>query len=354
MTLIACLHPRQCRTLFADVLISSKQASNQDFTLPTRAYIAPDWFKSLSAKPFAYRRKVIEITPQLVILWSGDYALAQQLARRARGWFRTSSPSEDDVRGLLDAHYREPIPGLHAIIVPASGDWLYNIGAVQRNQSPGCGEYFVAGSGSEIFTKMATQMLPSEGIVSPEHEALRIANQCMTNEFFDGEPIRALFGGAYEILYAGEEGFQRVDDLMHIFRLVQVASSNQVRIIQGPHVIRQWYSGSQLCIGSLSSPDAEQQKLGPVGFSVPDILEEPKKFIRSLEELAMTPKYMCIHHLFDFGKKQISCPMTMSGSDLIEQHFKITSDRSEVRLAHTAEYEERVLQMAKQLANREP
>jgi hypothetical protein len=82
MTLIACLHPRQCRTLFADVLISSKEESNQDFTLPTRAYIDPDWFNRLSAKPFAYRRKVIEITPQLVILWSGDYPSAQQLAMR--------------------------------------------------------------------------------------------------------------------------------------------------------------------------------------------------------------------------------------------------------------------------------
>ena len=352
MTLIACLHPRQCRTLFADVLIGSKEASNQDFTLPTRAYIAPDWFESLSAKPFTYRRKVIEITPQLVILWSGDYLLARQLAMRARDWFTTSSPSEDDVRGLWDKYYGKPIPGLHAIIVPASGDWLYNIGVVQKNQSPGCGEYFVAGTGAAIFTKIATKMIPSEG--TPEHEALRIASEFMAYEFLDGGPIRALFGGAYEILYVGEKGFQRVDDVMHIFRLVQVVSSNQIKIIQGHHVIRQWYSGSQLCIGSLSSPDAEQQQLGNMGISVPDILEEPKQFIRSVEELAVIPKYMCIHHLFDFGKNQITCPMTIQGSDLIERHFKITSDRSQVRLAHTAEYEERVLQQAKQLANREP
>jgi hypothetical protein len=162
MTLIACLHPRQCRTLFADVLISSKEASNREFTLPTRAYIAPDWFKSLSAKPFTYRRKVIEITSQLLILWSGDYVLARQLAMRARDWFTMSSPSEDDVRGLLDEHYREPIPRLHAIVVPASSDRLFYIGAVQRNESPGCGEYLVAGTGAEIFTQMANQMLPSE------------------------------------------------------------------------------------------------------------------------------------------------------------------------------------------------
>lgn len=351
MTLIACLHPRQCRTLFADVLISSKEASNQDFTLPTRAYIAPDWFKSLSAKPSTYRRKVIEITPQLVILWSGDYLSAHQLAARARDWFRSPNPSEDDVRGLLDAHYREAIPNFHAMIVPASGDWLYNIGAVQRNQSLGCGEYFVAGTGREIFTEMVSRMLPSDGIVPPELEALRIANDFMAQEMITGEPVRALFGGAYEILYhAGDEGFNRVDDVMHIFRFVRVLSEEKTEMYQVPHVTRQWYDGSQLCVASLSSPDAVEQQLVSIGFPVASILEEPKQFTRSIEDLSMPPKYMCIHHIFDFGEKQIPCSMTLKGADTINQHFKLTGDGSAVRLEHTAEYDTKVREMAKRLA----
>ena len=340
MTLIACLHPRQCRTLFADVLISSKQASNQDFTLPTRAYIAPDWFKSLSAKPFAYRRKVIEITPQLVILWSGNYPLAHQLATRARDWFTMSSPSEDDVLGLLDAHYREPIPKLHAIIVPASGDWVYTIGAVQ-----------VAGTGSEIFMEMAHQMLPSAGVIPPELEALRIANDFMAQEMITGAPVRALFGGAYEILYhASNEGFNRVDDVMHIFRFVRVLSEDKIEIYQGPHVTRQWYDGSQLCVASLSSPGAVEQQLGSIGFPVASILDEPKQFTRSVEDLSMPPKYMCVHHIFDFGEKQIPCSMTLKGPDTIDLHFMLKGDGSAARLEHTVEYETKVREMAKRLS----
>jgi hypothetical protein len=339
MTLIACLHPRQCRTLFADVLISSKESSNEDFALPTRAYIAPDWFNSLSVTPCTYRRKVIEVTPQLVILWSGDYPTARQLATRARDWFTMSSPSEDDVLGLLYAHYREPIPKFQAIIVPASGDRLYTIEAVQRNQSSGCGEYIVGGTGSEIFTEMVHQMLPSDGVIPPELEALRIANDFMAQEMITGAPVRTLFSGAYEILYhATNEGFNRVDDVMHIFRFVRVLSDDKIEIYQGPHVTRQWYDGSQLCVVSLSSPVAVEQQLESIGFPVASILEEPKQFTRSVEDLSMPPKYMCVHHIFDFGEKQIPCSMTLKGPDTIDLHFMLKGNGSAARLEHTAEY----------------
>jgi hypothetical protein len=347
MTVIACLHPRGSRTLFADILITSKATSDRDLPLPTRAYIAPD----LSATPIAYRRKAIEITPQLVILWSGDHSSARRLATRARDWFTTPNPSENDVRGLLDAHYRELISNFHAIIAPAVGDWFYTIGAVQRSQSPVFSDYAVAGSGTEIFTRMAAQMLPSEGVVPPELETLRLANELMAQEIVTGAPVRASFGGAYEILYAGKEGFERVDDVIHIFRFVKVWSSDKIEIHQGPHVTRQWYDGDQLCVASLSNPDAVQQGLGLRGFAVPSILEEPKEFTRSVESLAMPPKYMCIHHLFDLGEKQIPCPMTLGGPDVIDQYFKLTSDGAEVRLEHTVEYETRVAQLAKQLVD---
>lgn len=288
---------------------------------------------------------MIEITPKLVILWSGEHSSAHQLATRARDWFTTPNPSEDDVRGLLDAHYQEPVPNLRAIIALADGDWFYCIGKVDRSQSPACGEYAIGGSGAEIFARMATEMLPSKGVVPPELEALRIANELMAQEFITGAPLRASFGGAYEIFCTGKEGFERVDDIMHMFRWVKARCADEIEIYQGPHVTRQWYEGSQLCVASLSNPDA-------VGFSVPSILEEPKQFIKNVEGLAMPPKYMCIHHWMNLGEKQISCPMTLRGPDEIDKYFKLTTNGSEVRLEHTTEYETLVRQMAEQLADR--
>jgi hypothetical protein len=147
-----------------------------------------------------------------------------------------------------------------------------------------------------------------------------------------------------------------VDDVMHMFRLVKVSTSGKPEIYQGPHVIRQWYDGHQLCIASLSNPEAVQQQRGPRGFSVPSILEKPRPFTRSVESLAVPPKYMCIHHLFDLGESQIPWQMTWRGPDALDQYFKLTCDGSEVRLEHTAEYEALVAsqaaQMAKQAASR--
>ena len=84
MTLIACLHPNQSRTLFADILISTT-ANGGDLVLPSRAYVSLD--RTISMRPDALRRKVIEIAPELVILWAGEYCEAHQLAVRATEWF---------------------------------------------------------------------------------------------------------------------------------------------------------------------------------------------------------------------------------------------------------------------------
>lgn len=73
MTLIACLHPRGCRTLFSDILVTSPHRSNGEVMLPTRIYLPPEQLGVLPQKPSAFRRKVIEVCPNLAMLWAGDY-----------------------------------------------------------------------------------------------------------------------------------------------------------------------------------------------------------------------------------------------------------------------------------------
>src|ERR1700720_4202690 len=106
MTLIACLHPRKSRTLLADILISSDSRDRRNVVLPTRAYIAPHRLQLMSWTPAAFSRKVIEVTPELVILWAGSYSKARQLAQRARDWFKGDRANADDVLQLLYEHYR--------------------------------------------------------------------------------------------------------------------------------------------------------------------------------------------------------------------------------------------------------
>src|ERR1700731_4923338 len=120
MPLIAFFHPRQNRTRLADILISSDARDLRDVVLPTRAYIAPQRLQSMSWRPAAFCRKVIEVTPELVILWAGRYIEACQLAQRAKDWFRGNRVTADDILQLLYTHYRAPSPYFQAIIAPSA------------------------------------------------------------------------------------------------------------------------------------------------------------------------------------------------------------------------------------------
>ena len=53
-------------------------------------------------------------------------------------------------------------------------------------------------------------------------DGLRIANNFMMQEVETGEPTRTAFGGAYEVLYRGPAGFERVDDVLHCFVAARV------------------------------------------------------------------------------------------------------------------------------------
>jgi hypothetical protein len=247
MTLIACLHPRQSRTLFADILVSSRAEGAEANSFPTRAYIPPERLHAMPLKPSAFRRKVIEVTPELVIMWAGDYGQACQLGRRATEWFRAETPTQDAVGQFLDAHYREVIPDFCAIVAPAGENWLYVLGNVQRGESPSCGTYAVAGTGAKVFQELAGEARYHEGDESPDLTALRLTNDLLTKEISTGETINSNFGAGYEILYRGVRGFERVEDVMHFFSRITVDNKGDFQVSHYPHATRHWYEDDRLC-----------------------------------------------------------------------------------------------------------
>ena len=321
MTLIACLHPHQFRTLIADVLISSEAIS--DMAVPTRAYIAPEELRRMHLKPTTLRRKVIEISPELVALWSGDYFKARVFAQRATDWFRDAPVNEEALVGFLEAHYRQPVSNFWAIIVPSNNaNRFYYIGKVYRSSSPFAGEYLVAGQGQTIFKDMVDVMRPEEES-PPDVAGLRILNDLTAREIVTGEPLRAAFGGAYEVLYLSPNGFERVDDVMHAFALVKV--STNIDVSHYSFVMRQWYENDQLCVFSQVTETGGSQGLESAGFAIPSILGIKQKSIKTVEFLATRPQYLSIHHLFEIDEKTVPSPLILKG-DSIDEFFNFGGD----------------------------
>ncbi len=352
MILIACLHPRGCRTLIADTLITSPKPPRDGLVFPTRIYVPPHAVQNTQFRPTALRRKVIEISPNLVALWAGSSEEVRRFADRVAACFAGRDVGEDDLERFLSDDYSEHIPNFHAIIAPADQDWLYSLGDVDSSFSSFAGHYFVAGTGKQLFRDMVDRATPREDS-NPlaDIDALRIANDLMMQEIVTGGPTQDAFGGAYEMLYHGPTGFERVNDVLHCFTLARVYV-DRIDIIHYPHVTRQWYEHNQLCIASLSTPEAHEQGIEFMMFGIPSIIEPGHtRAERPLESLAERPAYMCIHHLFDIGGQLFPSVMTMRG-EAVDQMFKMSLRNGMQTFEHTYAYTEELHKQAAQLVQR--
>ena len=105
--------------------------------VPTRAYIAPEELRRMHLKPTTLRRKVIEISPELIALWSGDYFAARVFAQRATDWFRDAPVNKEALVWFLEAHYRQPVPNFSAIIVPGNNaNWFLHYWRIDGKTAP--------------------------------------------------------------------------------------------------------------------------------------------------------------------------------------------------------------------------
>jgi hypothetical protein len=340
MTLIACFHPRQCRTLLGDILISSK-VTDRKVVLPTGATIAPQRLQSILWKPHTFCRKVIEITPEMVILWAGRYDEAYKLARRAKDWFREGRPTADDVQQLVEAHYRDKIPNFWAIIAPAGENWFYTLGEVTKAESSLCGPYAVAGTGAEVFqTLVSATPLPEGGTITPDLMAFSFSGELMSREILTGEPIYSGFGACYEVLCHDVGGFRKIDDALHVFIDIDL-SNTEPKFWLWSRLVRQWYDDDRLCIASMSLTEG----LGSQGFVVPSVLDDQEYISTSpVINFSTQPHYVCIHEHFQRLQRQTSLCFVSKDSS-VNQYITMPDDRFELR----QKYIERLLEICKNI-----
>jgi len=298
-------------------------------------------------KPTTLRRKVIEISPELIALWSGDYFAARVFAQRATDWFRDAPVNEEALVTFLEAHYRQPVPDFSAIIVPGNNaNRISTIGEVYRSSSSFAGEYLVAGRGRTIFKDMVDVMRPEES--APDVAGLRIVNDLTAREIVTGEPLRAAFGGAYEVLYLSPNGFERVDDVMHAFALVKV--STNIHVSHYSFVMRQWYENDQFCVFSQVTETGGSQGLESAGFAIPSILGIKQQSVKTVEFLATRPRYLSIHHLFEIDGKTVPYTLTLKG-DSVEEFFNFGGDCQRISFEAKDSYLQSICKTAASIQN---
>jgi hypothetical protein len=344
MTLIACFHPSQCRTLLADILISSNAPETPDLVLPTRAYLSPEQRRGMEFKPAAFRRKIVEITPKLVLLWAGDYNYAKKSAIRMTEKFNVIEANEETIARFVKEYLPSPVGNFGALIVPSGTDWFYALGDVTQSSSSFAGEYAAAGEGTKLFQRVVTLLSPRDNnTIAPHVDGLRLANDLLAYEINTAETIRSRFGGGYEVFFEGRQGFEKVNDVIHFFTSAGRTGPTELTLSHYTHATRQWYEGNRLCIASLASPVGAEQELGFEGFVVPSLLDDEDLepvYVRA-EFFGQRPSHMCVHHISEYEGRTRSFTLTLSG-DQIGQYYRIETDGLQVHFHPTSSYVESV------------
>jgi len=283
VTLIACLHPHHHRVLLADILIFSNGPAAPEIELPTRAYVAPDQLRRMAFKPAAFRRKIVEISPSLLLLWAGDYNYATVFAKRAKAFFDGVDVNADTISNFVRTYYRTSANNFWALIIPFSGDWLCTVGDVTHSQSAFAEEYWVAGTGTDLFRQIVGSLSPrADGAIAPHIDGLRLANDLLAYEINTAQPILSQFGGGYEVFYSDQHSFHRVDDIMHFFVLVRRTATTNFHLSHYSHATRQWYEQDRLYIASFATPVGTEQGLGFVALLSPVYLTTTRSLNRCM------------------------------------------------------------------------
>jgi hypothetical protein len=150
----------------------------------------------------------------------------------------------------------------------------------------------------------------------------------MAREIAIGDPVRLGFGGAYEVLYLGSNGFERVDDVMHVWATI----SSTYEISLYPHATRQWYENDQLYVSSQGDVSVHKQGLRDLIFCIPSLLDERShRPSRNPEFFALNPrpKYFCIHNRVEMDGRRRAASLTMRG-DSIDQFLDISVDAGRI------------------------
>jgi hypothetical protein len=347
MTLIAAFQPGgKYLTLMSDVLISSPEQA--DFILPTRGYVSPEQARAMPMRPKALGRKVIQINPKFVILWSGAYGRAVKLAKYAREWFSGSDINKISIIQFLGIYDKE-LEGISAFFAWYGG--FAGFGPSTSGKTKHYGKYVAGGSGAKLFAELINESHGQVGELSedlPEVHALNLCSEFLTREIHLNQTILSQFGAGFELLLPGPKGYQRVDDRIHIFVTKHVDDLSGTRF--HPHVIRQWYEEDRLYIESRSSLDAATAGHGDILYCVPDILSEPcePSFRKSL---LVRPNYVCIHHLF-LDQARAHPAVLVLKKQTIDRAVTFTQTKSGFDIGFTAEYENEVRKIVDSIRSR--
>ncbi|MGH8467977.1 MAG: hypothetical protein ACREVY_02955 [Gammaproteobacteria bacterium] len=168
------------------------------------------------------RRKLIRITPRLVVGWAGMMIAAEVVVKDLSAACQAMEPSREWLTGYLESYPDhlgrecELVGWLVDAAGPVSFHWHSKARRPTLDASPA-----VCGSGSSDFlaqfAAQETLVRPADPVEAAIRQGLAIAGHVLGIEFYTGANLRLFYGGAIETIYFNGTAFEQLDDVTFIF-----------------------------------------------------------------------------------------------------------------------------------------
>jgi hypothetical protein len=261
MTLIACFQAADSPIVFGDLLISANERHTHAVPLPAVRDASGVNVDNLHVAGLA--QKLVIISKDCVLAWAGDMETAGAVIAELRERFRTGPPltHEQIIETWQNWRSMKVFP---ASMVGAAWDgcewYMFHHGATLV-QGKVLGTMFAAGSGTHALIEL-DQRLAGVDIASSSPDvtlhqraqalAAILSGFIMQDEVREGEQaptLRRLFGGAYEAVLYGPDGFYKLDNYATLMWSAHVVDG-KVRSIEPKFVLKQQYANDHLLLQS--------------------------------------------------------------------------------------------------------
>jgi len=335
--------------IFGDLLLSGPK-SNKEVHIPTSKDIV-DLFPNGSERvPVGLKQKIVIISDNLVIGWSGNYLTAkdimQDLYLRSKDKPFTKNSIDKYFSNLYQSAWEQDVSFL-GFIKDEKG--IANIGyRYLPLMTKSHGKIGFVGTGSRTLDKLLHQITQEPKVLNGNPNILEFAvsytlsltGVLLTNELSTQNSLRNFFGGGYEIASFVEGKFQKVDNVSYLFWSAR-KTGDEIFISNTPlYLINFSYIDDILTIRSVSFDNSNtNMSIEQSGYGVlPMYRAVPKSELDSLELPDLNMKWHCNYFLVTPPSGEIEIFARIDYRAKIDRCVKFIEDGDKVIVAVEKEF----------------
>lgn len=361
MTLVACLKQNVASGLVADALITTKKRGDPIQNMPMLdGKLMPMYADGQNYTVVDLRRKIVFISPKLVVGWSGPAKQAADIINKMKKYF-FGGEKIDDIIHFLNSIASEDSKkvSLLGINIENNIPKVFGFGQYRSCNTRDYSIYAIGGgakSGINVTQNMGYSLANNTKENTPiDILCCSYLGSLLLKEFETLKSISELYGGAYEMVCPIKEGSEIVlKGSSEITHLICFFDKN-IGHPYFPVIFKQWYHDNNLIVTRICPQNTEINGMlrfteGYRHFVCPSILSGKEDLQDTINNLSYLPDmYSMYINLYGFGVNNYNGMIVNKNSD--QFHFDHSNLDKNNKLLNVWIHKEKTKQLQEILSN---